>query len=259
LKSAQFGAEFTGLLSRNDKSGAGPVTFCANGFPGERARPANQQSGAVQERKAVCPNNGSATEVSALIKRIVQLERDQKADEGRIDTVLKKAHTEIADLKRRHLDPAALRNALATIRDNTAVLTQDVRKNMHKRIMAARKLQEVLGPDFLAQHTRFASEDVTDATLRTRFFKLLQGTSTSALLNYLKDAIETGNFACAESIRFEFICRADRHLYSAEYEAIRGIQRDDDPAETQIRLITIADAATKVDRRLMELLQGGPS
>lgn len=235
------------------------MTFCANGFPGERARPANQQSGAVQERKAVCPNNGSATEVSALIKRIVQLERDQKADEGRIDTVLKKAHTEIADLKRRHLDPAALRNALATIRDNTAVLTQDVRKNMHKRIMAARKLQEVLGPDFLAQHTRFASEDVTDATLRTRFFKLLQGTSTSALLNYLKDAIETGNFACAESIRFEFICRADRHLYSAEYEAIRGIQRDDDPAETQIRLITIADAATKVDRRLMELLQGGPS
>jgi len=235
------------------------VSFYPNGLHQNCARAVTERSGTVQQIKTAYGNKRPATEVSALIKRIVQLERDQKADEGRIDAVLRKAHIEIADLKRRHLDPEALRHALAAIRDNTALLIRDVRKNMHKRIMAARKLKEVLGAHSLAQHTRFASEDVIDAALRTKFFKLLQRMSTSALLYYLKATIETGNFACAESIRFEFRCRSDRHLYSAEYEAIRAIQRDDDPAEMQIRLLTITNAAAKVDKRVTDLLKGGAS
>ena len=152
--------------------------------------PENRAPGMRQDMQNVCGDKRASTEVSTLIKKIAHLERDQTADEGRIYAVLRRAEAEIANLQRRHLDPEALRSAIAAIRDKTALLTQDVRKNMHKRIVAARKLQETLGPHFIAQQTRFASEDATDAALRTRFFKILQRTSTSALLNHLKDAIE---------------------------------------------------------------------
>ena len=183
-------------------------------------------SGVRRETESICGNSGRATAVSELIKRLVQLERDQHGDEGRIYAALRKAEAEIADLQRRDLAPEALRPAIAAIRDKAVLMIQNVRKNMQKRILAARKLQETVGPEYLAQYTRFAPDHVTDAALRTRFFKLLQGTSTSALLSYLKDALESDNIACAESIRFEFTCRADRDLYSAEFEAIRRKYRE---------------------------------
>jgi hypothetical protein len=40
-----------------------------------------------------------AAEVSSLMKRIAQLERDQKADEARIDAAIKKAESEISVLE----------------------------------------------------------------------------------------------------------------------------------------------------------------
>jgi hypothetical protein len=200
-------------------------------------------------------NQGQASKVSALMRRIVELERDQKADEARIDAVIRKAEREIANLQQRHLAPDALWSAIAAIRDKTVLMSRDVRKNMHSRTVIARGLQETLGNDFLSQSTRFAADDVTDASLRTQFFKLLQRTPTPALLDHLKDAIQSGNFACAESIRFEFKCRADRHLYSDNFEAIKGMLSVEDPAEMQIRLVAIANAAVKVDRRVTNLLQ----
>ena len=134
-------------------------------------------------------------------------------------------------------------------------MTRDVRKNMHRRTIAAKEMQATVWPDFLYPSTRFAAEDIADVALRTQFFNLLQRTPTPALVDHLKDAIGSGNFACAESIRFEFKCRADRHLYSASFEAIQEPFRGEDPAEVQIRLITIADAAAKVDKRVTDLLQ----
>ena len=229
------------------------MSFYVNGLPENRA------PGMRQDMQNVCGDKRASTEVSTLIKKIAHLERDQTADEGRIYAVLRRAEAEIANLQRRYLDPEALRSAIAAIRDKTALLTQDVRKNMHQRIVAARKLQETLGPHFIAQQTRFASEDATDAALRTRFFKILQRTSTSALLNHLKDAIEIGNFACAESIRFEFMCRTDRHLYSAEYEAIRGMQRDDDPAEIKISSDYYRQRSGDSGQETYELTARGPS
>jgi hypothetical protein len=196
-----------------------------------------------------------ATELSVLMKRLIQLESDQKADEARIDAAIRKAESEITALGQRQLVPEALWNALWAIRDKTVLMTRDVRRNMHRRTIAAKQLQKSLPPGFLCQSTRFAAEDVLDAALRTQFFNLLQRTPTAALLDHLKDAIETGNSACAESIRFEFRCRADRHLYSASFEVIEAPFRDEDPTGVEIRLTTIANAAATVDKKVTDLLQ----
>jgi hypothetical protein len=219
----------------------------------------SEHFGAEAKRKFIPRNVGGATEVSSLIKRLILLERDQKADEGRIDAVLLKAETDIADLQQRHLSPEELRKAIRAIRDRTALMTRDVRKNIHKRSTTAMKvLQRSIGLDFCSPRTRFAADDTADAALRTRFFALLDRTPTSALLKHLKDALQYGNVACAESIWFEFAGRANRHLYSAEFDAIRRTYGDADPAEMQLRLIAIANAAAKVDRKLADLLQRGP-
>jgi hypothetical protein len=216
----------------------------------------------MSKRSRVCQRNRNqeeTTELAAVMRRIAQLDRDQKADEARIDAVIKKAEIEIAQLVQRHLAPEALWSAVGAIRDKTVLMTRDVRKNMHRRTNAAKEMQEALASDFLSQCTRFAADDIADATLRTQFFKLLQRTLTSALPHHLKEAIQSRNFACAESIRFEFKCRADRHLYSANFEAVQELLRDKDPAEMQIRLSTIANAATKIDRRVTSLLQRAAS
>src|SRR5437879_4202277 len=167
----------------------------------------------MSKRSRVCQgvqNQSQATERLAVMKRIVQLERDQQADEAEIEAASRKAESEIAALEQRNLAPEALWNAMWTIRDKTVLMTRDVRKNMHRRTIAAKEMQQTLCSDFLHQSTRFAAEDVVDAALRTQFFNLLQRTPTPALLDHLKDATENGNFACAESIRFEFKFRAER-------------------------------------------------
>jgi hypothetical protein len=196
-----------------------------------------------------------ATDLSISMKRIAQLERDQKADEVRINAAISKAESEIARLEHRNLDPDALWSALWAIRDKTVLMTRDVRKNMHKRTAVAKEMQETLSSDFIYRSNRFAIEDSADAALRTRFFNLLERTPTPGLIDHLKDAIENGNFACAESIRFEFKCREDRHLYSASFEAIEEQFRDEEPAEMQMLLVTIANAAATIDRRVTDLLQ----
>jgi hypothetical protein len=137
-------------------------------------------------------------------------------------------------------------------------MTRDVRKNMHERSMAAMKiLEKTIGVDFPSQRTRFAEDDTEDRRLRTRFFELLDRTPTSALAKYLKDALQRGNIACAESIWFEFACRADRHVYADEFDAIRRTYGDADPAEMQIRLIVIVNAAAKVDKDFQIYCRGG--
>jgi hypothetical protein len=218
----------------------------------------SKHSGVEPKRNIVPCNGAHATQVSSLIKRLTQLERDQKADEGRIDAVLRKTETDIAYLLQRYRSPEALRKAIAAIRDRTALMTRDVRKNMHARSKAAMKmLEKSMGLDFRSQHARFAADDTADAALRTRFFELLERTPTSALVKHLKDALQHGNVACAEGIWFEFACRADRHLYSVEFEEIRRVYGDADPAKMQIRLIAIANAAAEVDRKLADLLRRG--
>ena len=65
-----------------------------------------------------------------LPRTILQAERDQKADEARIDVAITKAESEIAALEQRHLGPKELQRAIITIRDQAILAIRDVRKNM---------------------------------------------------------------------------------------------------------------------------------
>jgi hypothetical protein len=193
------------------------------------------------------------------LPKILQAERDQKADEARIDHVITKAESEIAALEQRHLGPEELQRAIITIRDRAILTVRDVRKNMVKRTIAAKNMQESVSDDFLQRRSRFAEDGLADAKLRTRFFELLERTPTFALIHHLQDAIDVGNIACAESIRFEFQCRDDRHEYTASFEMILAKIALHDPVEMRKRLANIRNAAEKVDARITDLLKRAQS
>jgi len=210
---------------------------------------------ARQEIQSDCGIGEEATGLSALMKRIVQLERDQKADEDRIDAAIRKAESEIARLEQRHLGPEEFQKAIITIRDRAILIIRDVRQNMVKRTIDAKNMQKSVDDDFLRQRSRFAADDLVDANLRTRFFELLESTPTFVLIHHLLKAIEIGNTAYAESIRFEFQCRDDRHKYTASFEMVLAKIGLHDPVEMRKRLMNICDAAEKVDTRVTDLLR----
>src|SRR5260370_28904977 len=113
-------------------------------------------------------------EVFNLANKILQAERDQKADETRIDDAITKAEGEIAALEQRDLDPEVLQRAIITICDRAILTIRDVRKNMLKRTIAARNMQESVDDDFLRRCSRFAEDDLADANLRTRFVEVVE-------------------------------------------------------------------------------------
>jgi hypothetical protein len=234
------------------------VFLCGDHFQTNFRSGLNGHSGVELKTRIGRRSTAGTKPLSNLTKRVVQLERDQKADEARIDAVLRKAESDTANLLQCYLSPEALRKAIGAIRDRTALMTRDVRKNMHERSKVARKiLEESIGVDVPSQRTRFAKDDTEDAALRTRFFELLDGTPTLALVRYLKDALQHGNGACAESIWLEFAGRPNRHLYASEVDEIRRSYGDADPAKMQVRLIVIANAAAQVDRRIADYCRGG--
>jgi hypothetical protein len=193
--------------------------------------------------------------LTLLLKRIVQTERDQKADEDRIDAAIARAETEIAALEQRHLAFEELQGAITAVRDRAVLIIRDVRKNMHKRTIAAKDMQKYLSDDFLRRCSRFAKDDLEDAKLRTRFLELLARTPTFALIDHLQDAVEAGNIACAELIRFEFQCRDNRHESMTRFETIAAKLSPHDPIEMRKRLANICKAAEMVDARVTHLLQ----
>jgi hypothetical protein len=193
------------------------------------------------------------------LNRILQAERAQKADEARIDHAITKAESEIAALEQRNLGPEELQRAIITIRDRAILTIRDVRRNMVQRAIAANNMQGSVDDDFLRRRSRFAEDDLADANLRTRFFALLERTPTFALVQHLRDAIEVGNVACAESIRLEFQCREDRREYAASFKMILEKIALQDPVEMRKRLASIRNAAEKIDARITDLLKRGQS
>jgi hypothetical protein len=191
-----------------------------------------------------------------LPTRILQLERDQKADGTRIDYAIAQAEREIVALgqRQRHLGPEDLQRSINAIRDRIILAVRDVRRNMVRRTTAAKNMEQIVDRRFLRQNLRFAADDVTDKKLRARFFELLARTPTSSLLRHLKDAIDAGNSACAENIRFEFQCRDDRHQYSAAFHMILDKESVRDPVEMRKRLANIRKAADEADARITGLL-----
>jgi hypothetical protein len=152
-----------------------------------------------------------------------------------------------------------LQKAIITIRDQAILTIRDVRKNMVKRAIAAKTMQGSVDDDFRRRRSRFAEDDLVDASLRTRCFEVLERTPTFELIHHLLKAIEVGNTACAESIRFEFQCRDDRHKYTASFEMIWAKIALHDPVEMRKRLANIRNAAEKVGARITDLLKRAQS
>ena len=186
--------------------------------------------------------------------RILQLERDQKADGTRIDYAIAQAQREIVAL-RRHVGGQELQRSINVVRDRIILTVRDVRKNMARRTIAAKNMQAIVDDSFLRRSSRFASDDRTDEKLRTRFFELLACTPTYALLQHLMDAIDAGNSACAENIRFEFQCREDRQQYCATFHMILDKHAFRDPVEMRRRIANIRKVADDADARITDLLR----
>ena len=187
-----------------------------------------------------------------LPTRILQVERDQKADGTRIDYAIAQAEREIVGLRQRHLGDQELRRSINAIRDRLILTVRDVRRNMVQRTIAAKHMQAVVEDRLL--RSRFAADDLADQKLRARFFELLARTPTYSLLQHLKDATDAGNLACAENIRFEFQCREDRHQYWAAFQGILEKQAARDPVEMRKHLASIRKVADEADARITDLL-----
>ena len=186
--------------------------------------------------------------------RILQVERDQKADGTRIDYAIAQAQREIVAL-RRHVGGQELQRSINVVRDRIILTVRDVRKNMARRTIAAKNMQAIVDDSFLRRSSRFATDDRTDEKLRARFFELLARTPTYALLQHLMDAIDAGNSACAENIRFEFQCREDRQQYAATFHMILDKHAFRDPVEMRRRIANIRKVADDADARITDLLR----
>ena len=186
--------------------------------------------------------------------RILQLERDQKADGTRIDYAIAQAQREIVAL-RRHVGGQELQRSINVVRDRIILTVRDVRKNMARRTIAAKNMQGIVDDSFLRRSSRFATDDRTDEKLRARFFELLARTPTYSLLQHLMDAIDAGNSACAENIRFEFQCREDRQQYAATFHMILDKHAFRDPVEMRRRIANIRKVADDADARITGLLR----
>jgi hypothetical protein len=69
------------------------------------------------------------------------------------------------------------------------------------------------------------------------------------------DAIDAGNSACAENIRFEFQCREDRQQYCATFHMILDKHAFRDPVEMRRRIANIRKVADDADARITDLLR----
>jgi hypothetical protein len=190
-----------------------------------------------------------------LPRKILRVERDQKADGTRIDNAITQAESEIAALRRRPLGPRELQRSINAIRDRIILTVRDVRQNMVKRTIAAKNMEGIVDDGFLCWNSRFSANGLVDEKLRARFFELFASTPTSLLIHHLHDAIDAGNFTCAENIRFEFQCRKDRQEYAAAFDMILEKNAFRDPVEMRKRLANILKAAEEADARITDLLR----
>jgi hypothetical protein len=209
----------------------------------------------VQEQRKQGHSTAHAEERFDLPLRILQVERDQKADGARIDYAITQAERDIAALRQRRLSHQELQRSINAVRDRIILTVRDVRRNMATRTIAAKNMEQIVEDRLLRQDFRFAADDLTDTKLRARFFELLARTPTYSLVQHLKDAIDAGNWACAENIRFEFQCREDRHRHCATFQTVLDEHALHDPVEMRKRLGNIRKVADEADARITELLR----
>jgi hypothetical protein len=183
---------------------------------------------------------------------VLEIERHQLADYARVDYAITKGEDEVAALEELCLEPNELRRETSVVRDRTVLAVREVRNNMAKRAITAKKMQGSL-VESLRQRSRFAVADTIDASLRARCFASLECIPTLTLVCHFIDAIKAGDFARAESVCFEFLTREDRHQYAVTSRAIFAQFAPSEPADTLKRIAKICRAAEMADARVVDL------
>src|SRR5438128_12174182 len=192
--------------------------------------------------------------MATMIPKVLEIERYQLADYARVDYAITKAEGEIAALEELWPGSNELRRESSVVRDRTVLAVREVRKNMAKRAIIAKNMQGSL-VESLRQRSRFAVADTVDASLRMRCFANLECISTLTLLCHFIDAIKVGDFARAESVRFEFHTREDRHEYVVTSRVIFAQFAPSDPADILKRIAKICRAAEMADARVVDLFR----
>src|SRR5262244_2423647 len=192
--------------------------------------------------------------MATMLPKVLEIERHQLADYARVDYVITKGEDEVAALEELCLGPNELRRKASIVRDRTVLAVREVRNNMAKRAITAKNIQGSL-VESLRQRSRFAVADSIDASLRARCFASLQCIPTLTLICHFIDAIKTGDFARAESVRFEFLTREDRHEYVVTSRAIFAQFSPSEPADILKRIAKICRAAEMADARVVDLFR----
>jgi hypothetical protein len=192
--------------------------------------------------------------MATMLPKVLEIERYQLADYTRVDCAITKGEGEIAALEEVGLGPNELRRETAVVRDRTVLAVREVRKNMAKRAITAKNMQESLVKS-LRQRSRFAVADTVDASLRARCFASLECIPTLTLICHFIDAIKAGDFARAECIRFEFQTREDRHEYVVTSKAIFVQFAPSEPADILKRIAKICRVAEMADARVVDLFR----
>jgi hypothetical protein len=189
-----------------------------------------------------------------MLAKVLETERHQVADYARVDYAITKAEGEIAALEELVLKPKELRKETWVIRDKTVLAVRDVRNNMAKRAITAKNMQGSL-VESLRQRSLFAMVDTVDASLRARCFASLKRIPTLTLICHFIDAIKAGDFARAESVRFEFQTREDRHEYVVTSRAIFAQFAPSEPEDILKSIAKICRAAEMADARVIDLFR----
>src|SRR5215471_9904980 len=189
--------------------------------------------------------------MATMLPKVLEIERHQLADYARVDYAITKAEDEIAALEELWLGPNELPRETSVVRDRTVLAVREVRNNMAKRALTAKNMRGSV-VESLRQRSRFAVADTVDASLRARCFASLECIPTLTLICHFIDAIKAGDFARAESIRFEFLTREDRHEYAVASRAIFAqFAPPSDPADILKRIAKICRAAEMADARVV--------
>jgi hypothetical protein len=189
-----------------------------------------------------------------MLAKVLEIERRQLADYARVDYAITKGEEEIAGLEERVLKLNELRRETSLIRDRTVLAIRDVRNNMAKRAITAKNMQGSL-VESLRQRSRFAVADAVDASLRARCVASLKCIPTLTLICHFIDAIKAGDFARAESVRFEFQTREDRHDYVGTSRTVFTQFAPSEPADILKRIAKICRAAEMADARVIDLFR----
>lgn len=147
--------------------------------------------------------------------------RNQEQDWGAFQSRTTAMEARIAKLDPK-LRPEALTEYTANIRRETEQELQSLLAAMTKRTKEAEESAHFHTPEAELRQARFHRDDLTNATMEQAYFARLGRTSTSDLIELLKDAVTGKNLAQVEAIRLEFTSRRDSEAFRDRYKATFG-------------------------------------